>query len=597
MEPKISGISSADEGQWICAKSGGASPTAGVMNLTLGVAVIDVLDDSESLVPVGEERLCELVSHEGRFLCPDISYEKTTFPNAFGHRTQAEAAQALRRSTLQLLPENECLNNKRFACVMHFPPCKEQDGISVLIQPCASICEEPQCSAIPLQPTRELDCSRFPTNDGLHAKCWDTSNNIFGENLPCEDVPSEICRYLGFRKTKFPNQLKHDNAEEALAAFQDRSIQELIDDECSLELAKFACAAIFPPCDNGEVSQPCAELCRRSWKSCKNVASRLSVEKSDIFKCGKLYPSEENGESCMMEFAPQDTPTETCFQSDHFICGEFSSHTSLPNVFGHNDLQTAELVSYEFLPLLKSDCVPNDNLARFVCAAFAPDGGPCDTNNQSLPLPPCREVCEEIQKGTKACMESKQFVWPYVASCDQFPSAADGTCSNLGMDIEMQPGQEDEQKNNQGEKCGVKPRRYDVTYLGEDCYFRGWADVQGQGASNDYCRVVVDGAQEYLSCALAGTEGESEFNFNSANASQVWMDVGHKETWYMKDEDGDGKDDYCRCVGERSQTFVSCMKAGRTGFIGIYDFTPPNAEPNCHNRKVNPYFGVPLPPP
>ncbi|XP_072048566.1 uncharacterized protein [Amphiura filiformis] len=259
-------------------------------------------------------------------------------------------------------------------------------------------------------------------------------------------------------------------------------------------------------------------------------------------------------------------------------------------------LKMAELLSYEFLPLLKSDCVHNDNLARFVCAVFAPDGGSCDIINQSVPLPPCREVCEEIQKETKSCMESKQFVWPYVASCDQFPSAAYVECSNLGLDIvsEIQPDKQGDQRD---EKCVVKRRRYDITYLGEDCYFWGWADVQGQGASNDYCRVVTDGGQEYLSCALAGTEGESEFNYNSANASQVWMDVGHKETWYMKDEDGDGKDDYCRCIGELSETFISCMKAGSTGFIGIYDFTPSNAEPNCHNRKVNPYLGVPLPPP
>ncbi|XP_072048571.1 uncharacterized protein [Amphiura filiformis] len=154
----------------------------------------------------------------------------------------------------------------------------------------------------------------------------------------------------------------------------------------------------------------------------------------------------------------------------------------------------------------------------------------------------------------------------------------------------------DESMDSQGE-CDVKSRRYDVTYYGEDCYFRGWADVQGQGASNDYCRVVADGAHKYLSCALAGTKGESEFNYNSVNASQVWMDVGHKDTWYMKDEDGDGKDDYCRCVGERPETFVSCMKAGDVGFVGIYDFTPPNADPNCHDTKLNPYHGVPLPPP
>lgn len=39
-----------------------------------------------------------------------------------------------------------------------------------------------------------------------------------------------------------------------------------------------------------------------------------------------------------------------------------------------------------------------------------------------------------------------------------------------------------------GECASVKPRRYDIEDLGSDCLFRGWADVQGQGAANDYCR-------------------------------------------------------------------------------------------------------------
>lgn len=34
----------------------------------------------------------------------------------------------------------------------------------------------------------------------------------------------------------------------------------------------------------------------------------------------------------------------------------------------------------------------------------------------------------------------------------------------------------------------VKDRRYDIEDLGEDNFFKGWADVQGQGAANDYCR-------------------------------------------------------------------------------------------------------------
>ena len=45
-----------------------------------------------------------------------------------------------------------------------------------------------------------------------------------------------------------------------------------------------------------------------------------------------------------------------------------------------------------------------------------------------------------------------------------------------------------------------------------------------------------------LVCALAGTEGESEYNY----VSMLGFDQGMPNTWYMKDEDSDGRDDYCR---------------------------------------------------
>lgn len=36
--------------------------------------------------------------------------------------------------------------------------------------------------------------------------------------------------------------------------------------------------------------------------------------------------------------------------------------------------------------------------------------------------------------------------------------------------------------------CQIKRRRYDIDHMGREHYFRGWADVQGRGAANDYCR-------------------------------------------------------------------------------------------------------------
>lgn len=47
----------------------------------------------------------------------------------------------------------------------------------------------------------------------------------------------------------------------------------------------------------------------------------------------------------------------------------------------------------------------------------------------------------------------------------------------------------------------------------------------------------------WLACALAGTHGESDTNYESDKSN---FEAGYTLTWYMKDEDGDGRDDYCR---------------------------------------------------
>ena len=58
------------------------------------------------------------------------------------------------------------------------------------------------------------------------------------------------------------------------------------------------------------------------------------------------------------------------------------------------------------------------------------------------------------------------------------------------------------------------------------------------------CRVIKQGGPQFLSCALAGDVDDHVYT--SPNASVEWFDAGHTDTWYMKDEDDDGRDDYCR---------------------------------------------------
>ncbi|XP_077994407.1 roundabout homolog 2-like [Glandiceps talaboti] len=148
----------------------------------------------------------------------------------------------------------------------------------------------------------------------------------------------------------------------------------------------------------------------------------------------------------------------------------------------------------------------------------------------------------------------------------------------------------------------IHRRRYDITDPGLEGYFRGWVDVQGQGAANDFCRVVP--AEDFgfqLACALAGTEGADEYNYKSS----ADLDVGFEGTWYMKDEDGDGRDDYCRCAGEGNKAYVWCMKAGVNGFYGEnpndaasgsqYSFKAAGKKKElkqCEGRIVDPFLGI-----
>lgn len=143
--------------------------------------------------------------------------------------------------------------------------------------------------------------------------------------------------------------------------------------------------------------------------------------------------------------------------------------------------------------------------------------------------------------------------------------------------------------------CIPKRRRYDIRDFGYERYFHGWTDVQGQGANNDYCRMVGDDPDIWLSCALAGTHGKSETNYNSA---MINFDRGLTNTWYMKDEDGDGKADYCRCTSNNQRGHeVVCTKAGERGFFGSKEeggesltFKLPETS-NCNMREVRPEFG------
>ena len=59
-----------------------------------------------------------------------------------------------------------------------------------------------------------------------------------------------------------------------------------------------------------------------------------------------------------------------------------------------------------------------------------------------------------------------------------------------------------------------------------------------------FCRVIGGGHRIFLACALDGVVSKVH-----EYVSKLGFEPGYKGSWYMQDEDLDGRDDYCRSVG------------------------------------------------
>lgn len=95
--------------------------------------------------------------------------------------------------------------------------------------------------------------------------------------------------------------------------------------------------------------------------------------------------------------------------------------------------------------------------------------------------------------------------------------------------------------------------------------FQGWGNVSNKpGTCNDYCRFVGDPPNVFLACAIGGNTASNQYSYRTPVGMGV--DAGYPGTGYLKDENGDGYDDFCRCVGTGTNTFVACIKGTPTGF-------------------------------
>jgi hypothetical protein len=124
----------------------------------------------------------------------------------------------------------------------------------------------------------------------------------------------------------------------------------------------------------------------------------------------------------------------------------------------------------------------------------------------------------------------------------------------------------------------VGPEQEENGLFRDDRYFADYADVQRFGVKTDFCRMVQRGYDEkdkFIACALGGTDLLSSVSFKSPSVREGLV-LGRDD--YMRDVDGDGRDDYCRIVKKPSGDFrPECNMANDKGFSKIMqpDNNPP----------------------
>ncbi|AFY57563.1 hypothetical protein Riv7116_5167 [Rivularia sp. PCC 7116] len=102
------------------------------------------------------------------------------------------------------------------------------------------------------------------------------------------------------------------------------------------------------------------------------------------------------------------------------------------------------------------------------------------------------------------------------------------------------------------------------TDLGYQNRPRLWGDVNQDG-KQDFCRFVGSRKEEFLSCHLAQGNGFSsnKYGFNSIKG----IDRGYDNLpQWMQDVNRDGRDDFCRFVGNGGEIKPVCNLARKSGF-------------------------------
>ncbi|XP_033175972.1 frizzled-2 [Bombus impatiens] len=126
-------------------------------------------------------------------------------------------------------------------------------------------------------------------------------------NGRCEEITIPMCRGIGYNLTAMPNELNHDNQEEA--GLEVHQFWPLVEIKCSPDLKFFLCSMYTPIC-LPEYTKPlpaCRSVCERARAGCAPLMQQYGFSWPERMACERL-PAHGDPENLCME---QDNRTSS----------------------------------------------------------------------------------------------------------------------------------------------------------------------------------------------------------------------------------------------------------------------------------------------
>ncbi|MGE0326110.1 MAG: hypothetical protein AB7K71_01485 [Polyangiaceae bacterium] len=169
-------------------------------------------------------------------------------------------------------------------------------------------------------------------------------------------------------------------------------------------------------------------------------------------------------------------------------------------------------------------------------------------------------------------------------ACDESTPCAVGQACVSGACVAAAPVTPAVTPGGQGAPIATGTARGRSTTAGDPALFPyGYYDVSGRGAKNDFCQVVR--STRTLQCDTGSSTFQSIAN----------LDLGYNRTGRMEDANGDGKEDFCRCVGDSPNISYACLISNGNSFASDQFGLRPAGRTNCDflNKQAAPVATLP----